>query len=241
MGIIIESGEFDPTLRQRIAAFIDAFFEESGVGGVGYAAGDGDGVVGVAAAALAAPEPLALADAADAAASPAAPAAADAAAPTPRWGLGAFRKAAAPREKATVLQDKEIDFAEAAPCEGAAPDDLKSWLDQVDEPFSTTLLALIDYKGLSDVEVYKRAHMSRQLFSRIRSDAAYRPAKKTVLALAIAMELSLDETRDLLGRAGFALSRSSKRDLIVEYFVSNGIHDLFAINEALYEFDQPLI
>ena len=240
MGIIIESGEFDPTLRRRIAAFIDALFEEPSVGGVGYAAGDGDGVVGAASVpAASAPAPD-VAPAAGAAAVPAAPAAADAAAPRRRFG--AFRKAAAaPQEEAAVLQDKEIDFARAAPCEGAAAGDLKSWLDQVDEPFSTTLLALIDYKGLSDVEVYKRAHMSRQLFSRIRSDAAYRPAKKTVLALAIAMELSLDETRDLLGRAGFALSRSSKRDLIVEYFVSNSIHDLFAINEALYEFDQPLI
>lgn len=118
---------------------------------------------------------------------------------------------------------------------------LASWLDQVDEPFSTTLLALIDKKGLADVDVYKRANMSRQLFSHIRSDAAYRPAKKTVLALAIALELTLDEMRDLLERAGFALSRANKRDLIVEYFVTNGVYDLFAINEALYEFDQPLI
>ena len=128
----------------------------------------------------------------------------------------------------------------SAPAAGASGG-LRSWLDQIDEPFSTTLLALIDHKGLSDTEVYKRAHMSRQLFSRIRSDADYRPTKKTVLALAIAMELDLEETRDLLERAGFALSRSNKRDVIVEYFVTNGIYDLFTINEALYEFDQPLL
>ena len=118
---------------------------------------------------------------------------------------------------------------------------LAAWLDQLDEPFSTTLLELIDRKGMTDVQVYKRAHMSRQLFSRIRSDADYRPAKKTVLALAIALKLSLDETRILLERAGFALSHASKRDVIVEFFIRNGNYDLFAVNEALYEFDQPLL
>ena len=145
---------------------------------------------------------------------------------------------------ATILDAPESMLAapaaggERAPC---ASGDLATWLDSIDESFSTTLLALIDRKGLADTDVYKRAHMSRQLFSRIRSDASYRPAKKTVLALSIAMELTLDEMRDLLARAGFALSRSSKRDVIVEYFVTNGIYDLFVINEALYEFDQPLI
>lgn len=123
----------------------------------------------------------------------------------------------------------------------ASQPSLAAWLDRLDEPFSTTLLALIDRKGMSDVQVYKRAHMSRQLFSRIRSDADYRPAKKTVLALAIALELTLDETRSLLERAGFALSHANKRDVIVEYFIANGIFDVFAVNEALYEFDQPIL
>ena len=123
----------------------------------------------------------------------------------------------------------------------AAEPSLAAWLDQLDEPFSTTLLELIDRKGMSDVQVYKRANMSRQLFSRIRSDADYRPAKKTVLALAIALKLSLEETRSLLERAGFAFSHANKRDVIVEYFIRNGDYDLFAVNEALYEFDQPLL
>ena len=118
---------------------------------------------------------------------------------------------------------------------------LAAWLDQLDESFSTTLLALIDRKGMTDAQVYKRAHMSRQLFSRIRSDADYRPAKKTVLALAIALELDVEETRSLLERAGFALSRANKRDVIVEYFITQGTYDIFAVNEALYEFDQPLL
>lgn len=118
---------------------------------------------------------------------------------------------------------------------------LKEWLDEVDAPFSTTLLRLIDERGYDDVDVYKRAGMSRQLFSRIRSDAEYRPAKKTVLALAVALRLNVDDARDLLERAGFALSHSDKRDLVVEYFLENGTYDLMAVNQALYEFDQPLL
>lgn len=124
---------------------------------------------------------------------------------------------------------------------GEAPRDLGAWLAALDAPFSTTLLALIDARGMTDVEVYKRANMSRQLFSKIRGDAGYRPTKKTVLALCVALELDYDETCDLLQRAGFALSNSSKADVIVEYFIVNGIYDIFAINEALYAFDQPTL
>ena len=119
--------------------------------------------------------------------------------------------------------------------------DLTELLASLDEPFSTTLLALIDARGLLDSQVYKRANMSRQLFSKIRSDASYRPKKKTVLALAVALELTLPETEDLLRRAGYALSRSSKADVIVEYYLRQGTYDIFEINEALYAFDQPLL
>lgn len=119
--------------------------------------------------------------------------------------------------------------------------ELAGLLDSLDAPFSTTLLALIDERGMTDAQVYKRANMSRQLFSKIRSDADYRPTKKTALALAVALGLDLDETSALLARAGFALSTSSKADVIVEYFISRGNHDIFEINEALYAFDQPLL
>ena len=126
----------------------------------------------------------------------------------------------------------------AAPAGGRSLEDL---LNSMDAPFSTTLLALIDERGMTDAQVYKRANMSRQLFSKIRSDADYRPSKKTVLALAIALGLNLGETEDLLARAGFALSNSSKSDIIVEYFISRGNYDIFEINEALYAFDQPIL
>lgn len=137
--------------------------------------------------------------------------------------------------------ESAAEFAEGYVGAGAYDIGLKQWLDEVDAPFSTTLLRLIDERGYDDVDVYKRAGMSRQLFSRIRSDAEYRPAKKTVLALAVALRLNAAEARDLLERAGFALSHSDKRDLVVEYFLENGRHDLMAVNQALYEFDQPLL
>ncbi len=128
------------------------------------------------------------------------------------------------------------------PAFGAAPSEgLEDFLNRLDEPFSTTLLALIDARGLTDAQVYKRANLSRQHFAKIRSDAAYRPTKKTVLALAVALELTLPETRDLLARAGFALSNASKADLIVRYYIERGNYNIFDINEALYAFDQPLL
>ena len=119
--------------------------------------------------------------------------------------------------------------------------ELADMLDHPDASFSSTVLALIDARGLTDAQVYKRANLSRQLFSKLRRDDGYRPTKQTAVALAVALELSLDETEDLLERAGLALSTSSKFDIIVTYFIEHGRYDIYELNAMLFAFDQPLL
>ena len=119
--------------------------------------------------------------------------------------------------------------------------DLTEMLENLDAGFSETLLQLIDRTGRKDSEIYRKANVDRKLFSKIRNNADYRPSKTTALAFAFALELDIDETIDFIARAGFALSRSSKFDIIVEYFLINENYDINELNEVLFAFDQPLI
>ena len=118
---------------------------------------------------------------------------------------------------------------------------LEDMLKQADAGFTETLLNLIDKSGKKDSEIYKKANLSKQHFSKIRNNPNYKPTKPTAIALALALELSLEDTKDLIGRAGYALTNSSKFDLIIRYFVEQGNYNVVEINLALYEFDQSLL
>jgi len=153
--------------------------------------------------------------------------------PHPKDMQEAMLKSAIPAPQSKMLQaDEAAVFSDAS---------LANLMENLDEPFSTTLLRLIDATGKRDSDVYRRANIDRRLFSKIRSNETYSPSKPTVLAFAVALELNLDQTEDLLERAGFALSRSRKFDVIVEYFIQSRKYDIFQINEVLFNYDQPLL
>lgn len=128
----------------------------------------------------------------------------------------------------------------AMPCPTMAAS-LEDILKQADAGFTETLLKHIDRTGKKDSEIYKKANLSKQHFCKIRNNPNYKPTKPTAIALALALELNLEDTKDLIGRAGYALTNSSKFDLIIRYFIEQKHYDIVEINFALYEFDQPLL
>ena len=148
-----------------------------------------------------------------------------------------------PGAPAPSMHDAERSYGAqpAFPSFPSEEESLAGRLGHLSKTFQEYLFMLIDRKGLTDAEVYKRANIDRKHFSKIRSNVDYRPSKKTALALAIALELSLDETIDLIKRAGLALSPSIAFDSIIEYCIETKNYDIYDINCILFKYDQPTL
>lgn len=140
-------------------------------------------------------------------------------------------------ESSAILED----MCPYVPMAASKSMSLEDMLKQADAGFTETLLKLIDKSGKKDSEIYKKALLTKQHFSKIRNNPNYKPTKPTAIALALALELDLDATKDLIGRAGYALTNSSKFDLIIRYFIEQGKYNVVEINFALFEHDQSLL
>lgn len=138
--------------------------------------------------------------------------------------------------------DDQIIYADAAPAfmdvSGKSLDEV---LDSSEDTFQQRLFKLIDESGMDDVSVYKKANIDRKVFSRIRCKEDYKPKKKTAVAFAIALQLDMPTMLDLLSRAEIAFSPSNKFDLIITYFITNGVYDIYEINAALFKYGQPIL
>ena len=143
-------------------------------------------------------------------------------------------------EAELIIKERKKMSASVMP--SVADTSLEEYLKAMDKSFAYKLFDWIDERGMTDVECYKKANVDKRIFSKIKSNpGTYKPTKQTAVAFAIALELNLDETQDLLSSAGLTLSRGLVFDKIIRYFIQKEIYDIFAINEALFEFDQPLL
>ena len=143
-------------------------------------------------------------------------------------------------------EDSRVVKIESFDCKWAGQGELDRWelkcfIENRDQSFSETLLALIEKRGMTNAQCYRAAQVDRKLFSKIKNDALYVPAKPTALALVMALKLDIEEAEALLAKAGYALSRASTFDLIVRYFIENGMYDVLKANEMLYSLDQRLL
>ena len=160
------------------------------------------------------------------------------------YGVGSEIRRSRSRHRRDMEICERAVLRESLPCAPVAASkaaSLEDLLKQADAGFTETLLKLIDKTGKKDSEIYKKALLTKQHFSKIRNNPNYKPTKPTAIALALALELDLEATKDLIGRAGYALTNSSKFDLIIRYFIEQGNYNVVEINLALYEFDQPLL
>ena len=160
------------------------------------------------------------------------------------------------REPPTALRRNARAESGALPCDDAymisAPmampaasaqmgGSLEEFLRQRESTFTESLLDLLRERAGKDSEVYKRAEISKQLFSKILSNRDYKPTKDTAIQLAIGLQLDLAQTQKLLEKAGYALTRSSKADLVVQYYIERKIYSVSFINEALSDCGLPLL
>ena len=142
-------------------------------------------------------------------------------------------------ESKRMVLEESVCLSQALPCD---PDDISGWLKRMDKGFADTLFYYIDKKEITDVEAYKRSNVSKKTFSKIKCDQNYKPSKITAISFAIGLKLDFNEATHLLKTAGFALSESSKFDMIIQYFIETGNYkDIFDVNEVLYQFDQQLL